>query len=903
MVDLKRAQLLFTIVGALVLPHSSFATPLLWSCEASESGINWECNETVPTSRYSSDISTAITQNDIYDLTLPEIATELGWVNNDKTSCHGYYQKAPIRLNTADGLGSDSVSISADRTLFSEKDTTTLIGNVSITQPGRLISTDRAYVYRDKNSSSPSKIKLEGNITLRQPQSYILAGLGSINFPSKAWSLESILYQQSLQQHETDAETEQHIYGVSAWGRAKSAEQNAPKIVDFYDATYTTCPPNKSSAWSLYGKHIHMDHNTGRGYITNSLFYIKDVPVFYWPYFNFPIDDRRQTGFLAPSYGHSTRSGDEFTIPFYWNIAPNYDATFTPNFMDQRGVNLTTQARYKQKWHSGVLNLSILPSDRKFKDFKDTEPNEFTPATTTPAQASALDDLSKASTNRSAISWQENVLFSRHLTGHINYNWVSDDYYLIDLSQNVISQTDTQLPQNANLTYQDNNVQIIGNIQHYQTLHPLTEATVKNQYTRLPQIKLATQLPQHPYSLQFDLNSEYNYFTITRNPGATIAQPKGSRLNLQPQVSLPLARPGMFITPRVQFVLTTYKLHDAGTNVAGQNNQTDPTRALPIIDVNAGLEFERETRLFGNHYTQTFEPQAYYVYVPYENQNNLPLFDSYDTTQPLAFTYDQMFRYNRFTSVDRIGDTNQVTLSLSTRFLEQDSSVERFRASIGQIFYFQNRKVALCSNNPADSGIYADCNDLSESTVNANQQSVSPIAGIISYQLYNHWSLLGSMAWNPDTRRTDNQSINLNYNDTNNRSFNLGYTFAREGDILDTMGGTTIDSNHNDLEQSTVSISWPVTERIKMLGQWGYNLSHHHIQNYIYGVEYEDCCWAVRFVGTRTFTGLDQNLNKQYDKAVYLQFALKGLSRLGFNDPSGTIATNIKGYHDNFGHY
>lgn len=871
MLDLNRAQLLLIALGTLLLPHALNASSL---------------------------------QDNVYDLTFPEVAQELHWIANPNSdsACKGYYQKDAIPFDAPITAGKQALDIRADRTLLSQKETTTLIGNVSIAQPNRLISADRAYVYRDKETNLINQVKFENHITLRQPQSYILAGAGNISFPSKAWSLDNVLFQQTLQAHETSPETDQHVYGVSAWGRAKHAKQNEPNVLDLYDATYTTCPPNKTSAWSLYGKHIHMDKNTGRGYITNSLFYIKGTPVFYWPYFNFPIDNRRQTGFLAPTYGHSTRSGNEITIPFYWNIAPNYDATITPDFLDQRGVNVIAQARYLASWHSGTLKFSLLPNDKKFTLFKKTEPLEFTPDTTSAAQASALDELDKASTTRTSLSWQENVLFSKSLTGHVNYNWVSDDYYLNDLSKNVFAQTDTQLPQTVNLTYEDNTLQLIGNIHHYQTLHPVTEATVNNQYTRIPQIKLATQSPKRPYGFQFSLNSEYNYFNIARNPGSTLPQPKGSRLSFQPQVSLPFAKRGMFITPRVQLQMTTYQIHDAGTDGSGQNNQTTSTRVLPILDLNAGLEFARNTTLFGRAYTQTLEPQIYYVYVPYQNQNDLPIFDSYDTTQPLAFTYDQMFRYNRFTSVDRLGDTNQMTLSLSSRFLEKDSAVERFRVSAGQIVYFKNRKASLCSNNPADANTYPACDNLSETTVKANVQSVSPIAGIISYQLYNHWQLIGSMAWNPDTRRTDNQSINLNYAGHGNRNFNLGYTFAREGDILDTMDGATTNAN-NDLEQSTLSMSWPLSKRIKVLGQWGYNLSHHHVQNYIYGVEYEDCCWAVRFVGSRTFFGLDQSLHKQYERAVFLQFSLKGLSRLGLSDPSGAISASIKGYQDNFGHY
>jgi LPS-assembly protein len=302
--------------------------------------------------------------------------------------------------------------------------------------------------------------------------------------------------------------------------------------------------------------------------------------------------------------------------------------------------------------------------------------------------------------------------------------------------------------------------------------------------------------------------------------------------------------------------------------------------------MSSGLYFDRNLNLFGKGFIQTLEPQAYYTYIPFRNQNELPLFDT-TLNQP---SYDQLFMYNRFSGIDRIGDANQVALGLITRFIDQNSGNEKIRAGLGQVLYFENRRVTLCTT--------PNCSDIVDPM---NKRNRSPIAGLIKYSMNPLWSAEANTIWDPLERhqRLINQTFALHYSSDPRHLMNIGYTFAKNGDrrYLD-----TIDKSSNNLSQTDFSAAWPLTRDWSGVTRWTQNLNRHGFQNLLFGVQYDACCWAVRLVAGREFVQVNPDNNHlQYNTLFFIQFALKGLGNFGTDDPTQLLASSVSGYQTQFG--
>jgi len=294
-----------------------------------------------------------------------------------------------------------------------------------------------------------------------------------------------------------------------------------------------------------------------------------------------------------------------------------------------------------------------------------------------------------------------------------------------------------------------------------------------------------------------------------------------------------------------------------------------PTRVLPILDLHGGLFFDRHLDFRQTVYRQTLEPEMYYTYVPYRNQNMIPVFDTITNT----LNYDQLFNYNRFSGFDRIGDANQISLGITTRLIEEKTGWEKLRAGIGQIFYFRKRSVTIGPPTPEDS------------------YNRSPLSGMITAEIIPFWHLRGDGIWSLRSNQFQNENITLSYRPAPQKVINLGYGFVKGGDI-----------NNSNLSATDLSFAWPLSSRMSAIGRWTQNVSHHHFQNLLYGLQYESCCWAVRLVAMKTFTGLNPATNSyQYDTRFALQFVLKGLGSFGNSDPSQLLDSNVPGYQSAFG--
>ncbi len=412
------------------------------------------------------------------------------------------------------------------------------------------------------------------------------------------------------------------------------------------DATYTTCAPGDDSWW-VKANRLDIDRADEVATGSGTSIHFLGVPIFASPYFQFPLGDRRRSGLLTPGFGVNSRLGAEVSVPYYWNIAPNFDATITPRLMQRRGLLLENEFRYLEPTFRGTAQYEILPNDR------------------VTGQSRWLGSLRHEYVNPIG------------LTGGINYNRVSDDRYFADFSRSIVAASQSVLPQEGyvgfNRTYWNTALRITKN----QTLQdPL--APVVKPYERVPQLTFNAS------------DTDWRGFDVALAVDATQFEhptlETGSRVIFNPSISYPWLAPAYFVIPKLQWNATMYSL-----DPALHPDDAHPTRALPIASVDAGLVFERDVRWFGAPSVQTLEPRLYYAYVPFRNQSNLPNFDS-----ALAdFNFAQLFTENVFVGGDRIAEANQTTAAIASRVLDPNSGAERLRMLIGQRFYFGSQRVTL----------------------------------------------------------------------------------------------------------------------------------------------------------------------------------------------------------------
>jgi LPS-assembly protein len=834
-------------------------------------------------------------------LSTTQIVQNLGWVETGQNRCGGYYLDAPFLY--PEDLQKNKIIITSNQFLFAQRGTSYGQGKVTITRYGQQMVANKAYIFRDPATGEIRSIELLDNVTLREPDRLVIAHKGSYDIKTKSESLHDILYRATIYnnfQYQAplpslaELQAPRKIFQLSAWGEAAQFKQDKPKVYEFDQASYSTCPPTRT-VWQVKASHIELNQESGRGYAKHARLLFKGIPVFYSPYINFPIDARRQTGLLWPTVGRRNNSGTYFAQPFYWNMAPNYDMTITPAILTERGMQFNDLFRYLTPTSKGSLMGEVLPGDKEFSQFKKKAAavGQYGESDN-PITKSELRSLQKSSPTRTSFDWENHTRFNENWSANVDYNIVSDDYYLRDFSNNLNSVTQNQLLQEGEINYKNPNWDFTTRIQGYQTLHPLdgpkdNPVQFLNQYTRLPQIILNGSYPDRPAGFEYFIQNEVTHFSIDPNPGTAIKLPVGNRLYTQPGISRPINYSYLSVIPRLQFSATKYEVGD----VTG-NNSKNPSRTLPIFDINSTFYFDRKMGVFGHPYRQTLEPQIYYVYIPYKNQNELPVFDTTVNT----LTYDQLFLYNRFSGIDRINDANQVTFGVATRFIDQQTGTEKIKAAIGEIFYFRKRSVTLCGGPdapwcsvlPNDKPGDAD-----------NTRNLSPIAGLLNYTINPDWSFNANAIVNPLTNKIDNESFGFHYQPPGTQKIiNLGYNYIRAGDVYP---GESPSATSSNLSSTDLSINWPVFSDWSATGRWTQNWNHHHFQNLLYGLQYDSCCWAVRLVTGRSFTGLGPSNLFRYNTQFYLQLALKGLGTVPITggDPSQMLSNNISGFQNNFG--
>jgi LPS-assembly protein len=550
---------------------------------------------------------------------------------------------------------------------------------------------------------------------------------------------------------------------------------------------------------------LELDEDRQIGVARNATVEFKGVPFLYTPWMDFPLNDQRKSGFLAPVFGGTVKGGTEVTLPYYWNIASNYDATFAPRIIQKRGLMLNNEFRYLEGRYGGELHVDVLPNDKV------------------------------AERDRGRFAIKHTQAFDGGFGGFLNFNRVGDNAYFRDLADAVNATSQANLVQEGGLIFNSRSWNATAKVQQFQTLQD-PAAPIPVPYARLPQLTFNTQ-PGYSRA-NVALAGEYVSFS---HPTSL----NGKRMVLNPSVSYPLVNdPAIYVTPRVALHATAYSM--GANNFTGVQNAT---RVLPIYSVDSGVAFERDADMFGGEYLQTLEPRIFYVYVPYENQDFLPNFD----TAQADFSFVQMFTENRFFGSDRVGDADHVTLAMSSRLIERGNGMERLKITMGERFSFKTPRVNLVTPT---------------TTINK-----SDILIAASGRLTDAWSLENEFQFDPNQTHTQKYNIAARFHPEPGKAFNMGYRFSR-----------------NALRQADVSSQWPLSNRWRAVGRWDFSLQDRRTLEAIAGLEYNESCWSLRFIAQRFATATQQS-----NTGFFVQLELNDFIKVG-SDPLNFLRQSVPGY-------
>jgi len=575
----------------------------------------------------------------------------------------------------------------------------------------------------------------------------------------------------------------------------------------FINPIYTTCPPGNYE-WFLSADTIDVDSGKDEGIAHNATLYFQDVPIIASPWLSFPLSQGRQSGFLPPTFSLSSTSGLQILEPYYWNIATNRDLTLEPNFMTDRGLQLGADFRYLESNSSGEFKGQWL---------QDQE-------THTARYSYALTD-----------NWT-GVGILKNFSGSVSLNGVSDSNYFEDFASTLAAASTRTLQRDVEMTYSQPDWYTTARVLNYQTLE-IQNNYIIPPYNKLPEFLFHGALLDRG-GFDFSLDADF-----TRFEGE--GEVSGDRAWIKPSISYPVIGPGWFITPKVSYLSTIYNLTDTAP---GQ--PTELTRNLPTFSINSGLEFDRDTTIFGRALEQTLEPQLFYVRTPFRNQSQIPVFDSAIPD----FNFTQLFTENTFTGYDRIADANQLTAAVTTRLIDPETGDELVRAAIGERYYLSQQLVNLPGLAPVNS-------DKSDFLALVSGQVTSKITvntGI------DYSSVAGGM---------ERSNVGVQWTPAPTEALSFDYRYLR-----------------GQFDQYDFSGQWPLGGGWYGIGRVDYSSRDRRLVEGLGGVEYRGCCWTLRIAAESFVTSLTTST-----MTMFVQLELNGFSQIGSN-PFETLRRNIVGF-------
>lgn len=581
-------------------------------------------------------------------------------------------------------------------------------GNVDLQHGERALKADRL-IYREPLD----EVEATGNVKLTSPGEAISGPHLKLKLGDSVGTFDSPAYSIHRLNSSDPAAT--------AHGTAKSLNFEGKDKYRLADATYTTCPvSSRDPDWFARVSDLSLDYTTSEGEGRNATVVFKGVPIMYLPWLSFTLDNQRKTGLLSPTIGSTSKGGPELTTPFYWNIAPDMDATIAPRVMSKRGTQWSGEYRYLGESYAGQVAGEYLDNDHI------------------------------THTNRNALSILHNQDFGHGFSGAVNLNKVSDDTYFSDLSTRLSNITQTNLLREGRINYGGAgwwSASLMA--QRYQTLQDPSQPPVAIPYDRLPQLLVNADRPDLPLGMEGIFSGEYVRFS---EPTGVAVEAK--RTILYPQLAYPIQTAAFSITPKVGFHSTRYQM--LNQEAAGTAFPEHVTRNVPIFSLDGGAVFERPLQLFNLGLTQTLEPRAYYLKVPRRDQSQIPVFDS-----GLAdFNFAQIFSENAYSGGDRISDANQLTVAATSRIVDTASGEELLRGAIGQRYYFADQTVTLPGVAP-------------------RTRRIADLLGALSGKLNREISIDSGMQYNNQDGEVERLNAGARYQPEPGKVLNAGYRYTR----------------------------------------------------------------------------------------------------------------------------
>jgi LPS-assembly protein len=715
----------------------------------------------------------------------------------------------------------------ADRVSYWLDGRVELRGGVMLSQGNRMLIAREGSM--DQTSGRGTMI---GAVELREPGLVLQGERAEIDLESHAASLEGVEFL---------------LPDRGIRGEASRIRQDADGNVVMRRGFFTRCEPGNRN-WRISASSVRVEKDDVFGTARNAVVRVQGVPVFYTPYIRFPVRDDRQSGFLFPNVVYSEDSGLDVGVPYYLNLAPNYDATLMPRYIENRGSGLEGEFRYLNAWQSATLQAAYLHKDDLFDGTLPRDDFERLKAEGLVTGEFEPDD-------RWLVAVEHEGELGRVRT-RIDYTAVSDRDYFRDLGNEFGLASRIELERRGEIEYAAGGLLMRLWAQRFDRLD---EGTI-DPYQRLPQVDLryASGLVG-PFEWSLDMH--WASFDRENAELVGINRAVGERTHVEPRIRLPLYQPWGFLTFTGGYRHTRYALRSLPDEFDRR-----PDRGIGLASAHGGLFFERPIRAYGMSVLQTLEPQVYYLYQQYEDQSGLPSFDA----SQLTFSYSQLFRDNRFSGVDRIGDANQLSVGLTSRIVDARSGREYLRASLGQIIYFRDREVTLSGAPTA-----------------ADRDRTSAVAGELAGRLTRTWRVTGTLIWDPNESQVDEGAIAFNYRRDNRHIANVGFRKRLQDDV----------------EQVDLSAYWPLGRHYGFIGRWNYDLVNNRTIEAFGGLEYNDCCWQIRLVGRRylniptganRLTGQELELVRP-DDGFFLQIVFKGMAGFG-NRMEALLTRGIRGY-------
>ncbi|WP_239001154.1 LPS assembly protein LptD [Pantoea stewartii] len=623
--------------------------------------------------------------------------------------------------------------------------------------------------------------------------------------------------------------------GRGTGDQMKLRGQNRYTIME--NGTFTSCLPG-SNSWSVAGSEIIQDRQEEVAEIWNARFKLGSVPVFYSPYLQLPLGDRRRSGFLIPNAKYGSNNGFEFILPYYWNIAPQADATITPHYMSKRGLQLQNEFRYLTEAGAGLVEFDYLASDKQYDNEK-------------AARGIAQSDNS----DRWLFYWRHAGVYDQHWRFNADYTKVSDKYYFNDLTSPYYSSTDGYASQKFSAGYADTNWDATLSSRDFQIFGNTNDSNV---YRALPQLDLNWyQNDVGPFDTRV-------YAQAVKFTNVNSSFPETTRLHIEPTIDLPLSNSWASLNTEAKFLATHYQQKDvdyynanfAPTSTTSGVLKDSVNRTLPQFKVDGRMVFDRDMD-WAQGYTQTLEPRVQYLYIPYRDQSDIYPYDS----TLLQTDYTGLFRDRSYSGLDRIASANQVATGVTTRIYDNDL-VERFNVSVGQIYSFTPSRTGVNQTNKDD-----DTGSLLW-------------AGDTYWKISERWGVRGGLQYDTRLNNVAQGNTVLEYRRDADRMVQLSYRYSSPEYVASALNDSSLVNNpiyKNGISQVGTTASWPIHDAWSVVGAYYYDTRNNRPASQLVGLQYSSCCYAIRLGYERKINGWENNDSK-YDNQISFNIELRGLS-------------------------